>query len=92
MLNKITGCESRTVPPLYVLMAGSIGESRSLGETLGRPIHPRESSPPQSMSQKTYALAYSHFRVITEVCLSQKNGCGVLYGCRSLFEFLEDFL
>ena len=44
------------------------------------------------MSQKTYALAYSHFRVFTEVCLSQKNGCGILYGCRSLFDFLEDFL
>jgi len=44
------------------------------------------------MSQKTYALAYSRFRAITEVCLSQKNGCGVLPGRRSLFDFLEEFV
>jgi hypothetical protein len=41
MLNKITGCESRTVPPLYVLMVRFFGESQSLeilweGETKRR--------------------------------------------------------
>ena len=30
MLNKITGWESRTVPPLYVLMVRIVGESQSL--------------------------------------------------------------
>ena len=29
-LNKITGCESRTVPPLYVLIFFILGESQSL--------------------------------------------------------------
>lgn len=32
MLNKITGWESRTVPPLYVLTGMIKGESRSLGQ------------------------------------------------------------
>ena len=32
MLNKITGWESRTVPPLYVLMLPFFGESQSLGK------------------------------------------------------------
>ena len=31
LLNKITGCESRTVPPLYELTGTITGESRSLG-------------------------------------------------------------
>ena len=36
MLNKITGLESRTVPPLYVPIPCAFDESQSLGETLGR--------------------------------------------------------
>ena len=39
MLNKITGCESRTVPPLYVLMAGITGESRSLEHSGKADLH-----------------------------------------------------
>lgn len=35
-------------------------------------------------------MGFSHLRVITQVCLSQKNGCGVLPGRRSLFYFLEE--
>ena len=33
MLNKKTGCESRTVPPLYMLLFLSFGESQSLGRS-----------------------------------------------------------
>ena len=36
MLNKITGCDSRTVPPLYVLIPCFFGESQSLEKPLGR--------------------------------------------------------
>ena len=36
MLNKITGCDSRTVPPLYVPIPCFFGESQSLGISLGR--------------------------------------------------------
>ena len=36
-------------------------------------------------------LGFSRLRVITEACLSQKNGCGVYDGRRSLFDFLEEF-
>ena len=32
MLNKITGCESRTVPPLYGVWKKIVGENRSLGK------------------------------------------------------------
>ena len=39
MLNKTTGCESRTVPPLYVLTGKMSGESRSLGQP-GKAIDP----------------------------------------------------
>ena len=36
MLNKIIGCKSRTVPPLYVLIPCFFGESQSLENSLGR--------------------------------------------------------
>ena len=36
MLNKITGWESRTVPPLYVLIPCFFGESQSLENSPGR--------------------------------------------------------
>ena len=38
MLNKITGCESRTVPPLYVLMVWILAKASHWGNP-GRPIH-----------------------------------------------------
>ena len=44
MLNKITGCKSRTVPPLYVLIIRSFGESQSL-EVSGKAERVAESSP-----------------------------------------------
>ena len=44
MLNKITGCESRTVPPLYVLIMKPFGESQSL-ESSGKAGFIAESSP-----------------------------------------------
>ena len=85
MLNKITGCESRTVPPLYVLMFLFYGESQSLGISReGR--KKRGSSPPQGISQKTYEVGSPIIREITDgVHLSQENGCGVFIGRRSLF-------
>ena len=92
MLNKITGCESRTVPPLYVLMGKIVVKASHWKEFREGRSFSRESSPPQGMSQKTYALVYSHFREITEMRLSQKNGCGVQTGRRSLFDFLEEIL
>ena len=87
MLNKITGCDSRTVPPLYVLVPVSTGESRSLGEDPGK----AEIGGPQSQgtSQKTYEVVSPIACVLWAVCLSQKNGCGVFVGRRSLFDFLE---
>ena len=60
MLNKITGCESRTVPPLYVLMAGLTGESQPL-EKSGK-ANPAAEKAPQGMSQKTYALVLRWLR------------------------------
>ena len=54
MLNKIIGCKSRTVPPLYVLIPCFFGESQSL-EHSGKAkegVVPQ----PQGMSQKTYEL------------------------------------
>ena len=77
MLNKITGCESRTVPPLYVPM-GKIVVKTSHWKVFreGRSFS-QESSPLQGMSQKTYALAYSRPCVFMGACLSQKNGCGI---------------
>ena len=43
MLNKITGCESRTVPPLYVLTGRSQAKAGHWGN-LGRPIFSADSS------------------------------------------------
>ena len=77
MLNKRTGCESRTVPPLYVLVPVSTGESRSLGEDPGK----AEIGGPQSQgtSQKTYEVDSPTVCVLWAVCLSQKIGCGVYF-------------
>ena len=90
MLNKITGWKSRTVPPLYVPMGKIVVKAGHWEQSWEGRSFSQESSPLQGMSQKTYALAYSHFRGNTEMCLSQKNGCGILIGCRSLFDFLEE--
>ena len=43
MLNKITGWESRTVPPLYVLMGKSLVKTGHWGN-LGRLLFPRENA------------------------------------------------
>ena len=68
MLNKITGWESRTVPPLNVLIPCFFGESQSLESSSGKAkegVVPQ----PQGMSQKTYELVSSHLCVIMEVCI-----------------------
>ena len=84
MLNKITGCESRTVPPLYVLMflfwrkpvTGAPWEGRKK----------RGSSPPQGISQKTYEVGSPIIREITDdVHLSQENGCGTVIGAAAYY-------
>ena len=55
MLNKITGCKSRTVPPLYVPMVFFYDESQSLGLPREGKEH-RRNPDLQSTSQKTYAV------------------------------------
>ena len=52
VLNKITGCESRTVPPLYVL-SGALLTKVSHWVTPGRQSAAQGPSP-TGMSQKTY--------------------------------------
>ena len=91
MLNKITGWESRTVPPLYVPMGKIVVKAGHWGN-LGRQIFSAGKQSPARHESEDLRSGFSHFREITEMCLSQKNGCGILYGCRSLFDFLEEFL
>ena len=81
-LNKKTGCKSRTVPPLYVPMAFSFDESRSLG----LPREGRAAAATQSCKHESEDLrnGFSPFpRDYGKVRLSQKNGCGTEYRCRS---------
>ena len=86
MLNKITGCESRTVPPLYVLwrilwrkpVTGDTREGRICCEVS------------QGMSQKTYALVAPVSACLRKREMSQKNGCGADQWHRSLFAFQEE--
>ena len=72
LLNKITGSESRTVPPLYLLLLPFLTKV-SHWVFPGR-LMEVWSPNRQGRSQKTYACV-----------LSQKNGCGVFFGRRSLF-------
>ena len=77
MLNKRTGCKSRTVPPLCVPEESFFGESRSLGkpgkaERFVEKLH-------KGMSQKTYEEEPSAHRGTTVCALSQKNGCGAFF-------------
>ena len=86
LLNKITGCESRTVPPLYVLMVRSMAKASHWGiPREGRPE--RGSSPPQGMSQKTYAMDSPTPARLQVVSLSQKNGCGTVSGAAAILFF-----
>lgn len=56
LLNKTTGCKSRTVPPLYMLVVRSFGESRSLGISPGR-----RGGPGSSPGHESEDLRKSHF-------------------------------
>ena len=85
VLNKITGCESRTVPPLYVLTGRIKGESRSLGEP-GKAILSAEEIL-LGMSQKTYALVSPHPCVNMGVCCRRKTAAVLFFRHRSLFAF-----
>ena len=46
---------------------------------------------PHGMSQKTNGIGFSHLRAITQVCLSQKNGCGTVIGAAASL-FLRRFI
>ena len=87
MLNKITGCESRTVPPLYMLRS-LFGESQSLGMTLGRRGDARVAPDPQGMSQKTYEVSSPTVCVFMDgVLVAEKRLRHSKKECRSLFVF-----
>lgn len=86
LLNKTTGCKSRTVPPLYMLVVRSFGESRSLGfsrEGGASRGHPR------GMSQKTYGKVTSPGCVITVRCFVAETRLRRLCGRRSNFVWEE---
>ena len=74
LLTKITGCESRTVPPLYVPMVDPTMKVShwETGKT-GSPLF-------ASTSQKTYANSLSPLLARYGKCdLSQKNGCVTIF-------------
>jgi len=71
MLNKRTGWESRTVPPLYVLKDPSFGENRSLGQP-GKAEGVRRKSL-QGMSQKTCEMGPSAHRGFTVCFVAEKR-------------------
>ena len=73
-LNKRTGWESRTVPPLYMLMVIPFGESRSLGQPGKAGMAAEKSARHESEDLRRGASARRGIRC---VLLSQKNGCGV---------------
>ena len=68
----------------------SFGESQSLEYSGKADLIAGKQSPARHESEDL-RIGFSHFRVITEMCLSQKNGCGILFGCRSHLDFLEVF-
>lgn len=86
LLNKTTGCKPRTVPPLYMLMVRSFGESRSLG-------FPREGGAgrghPRGMSQKTYGKVTSPDCAITARCFVAETRLRRLCGRRGNFVWEE---
>ena len=72
LLNKIIGCDSRTVPPLYLLNRFQ-GESRPLifgkaGNGVGK------ATVPAGISQKTYTVPFSADCEVQSVRLSRKTG------------------
>ena len=67
MLNKITGCESRTVPPLYVLIPFFFGESQSL--EIFREGEGRCGPPTTRHESEDLRIGFSHLCVIMEVCI-----------------------
>ena len=88
VLNKITGCESRTVPPLYVLIPHSFGESQSLRDSLGRQKRSAEVVHPQGMSQKTYEVSSPTVCAFMDgVLVAEKRLRRLSSGRRSLFVF-----
>ena len=91
MLNKITGCESRTVPPLYVLTVLPFGESRSLGNWEGGQDR-RVSQPLQGTSQKTYGMSSPILCVFTEGVLVAEKRLRHHFWCRSRIIFQEETL
>ena len=78
LLNKITGCESRTVPPLYVLMVRVMAKASHWGVPReGRSLPRKEQSSARHESEDL-RIGFSHaLRVYGVLRLSQKNGCGV---------------
>jgi hypothetical protein len=79
ILNKITGCESRTVPPLYVRVA------RALTKVSHWIFPGRLPLPPflpegQRMSQKTYAtLSFPTSRGFTGWCVCRRKTAAALF-------------
>ena len=81
ILNKITGCESRTVPPLYVRVARALTKVSHWsfsGKAAPAALSPRRAT---HKSEDLRNALFSHIpRTYGMVRLSQKNGCGVIFG------------
>ena len=87
LLNKITGCESRTVPPLYVPTGKINGENRSLGK-------PGKADPPcvKTLRHKSEDLRIgvsSPLRVYGGVRCRRKTAAVLFFRHRSLLLFKE---
>ena len=82
LLNKITGCESRTVPPLYVPMVLIFDESQSLGIP-GKAISIAATQSCKARVRRPTLWILPLSACYGEVRLSQKNGCGTYHRCRS---------
>jgi hypothetical protein len=85
LLNKIIGCDSRTVPPLYIqgmlLLAKASHWETGKAEACGG----RSS---QLYESEDLHIGFSLcLRVYGQSALSQKNGCGTYPRCRSLIVF-----
>ena len=88
MLNKITGCKPRTVPPLYVPMARSLTKV-SHWDIPGKAEPPQHPQICKHESEDLRNALFSHIpRFYGMVRLSQKNGCGALSGA-AVFFFME---
>ena len=84
MLNKITGCESRTVPPLYVLMFSFMAKAGHWEFSREGKRKTRKQSSARHKSEDLRSWLSHRSRDYGRCALSQKNGCGVFCGRRSL--------